>query len=213
MKKILSILALTSVLLLTMSPVMAGNNGCNNRCGDTNNTTNNKGGKGGDGGTGIGVGIGKGGDASSKSKSSSSSSSSSSVQGTQLQGQIGINKVIDSGNATQGQVGIVKNVGPQVVVTDKSVTTYEAQDRDPVNSAYSHASHRYECVVGVGGGVQAANLGVSISGGYESSVCNMGFVAKFLKAGDPRLEGLIDAMVDAVMPAPAVDATTYTVRD
>jgi hypothetical protein len=209
MNKITSLVLITAVLMVGSINANAGffgGNSCQGNCPDgdvINNTTNNQGGAGGKGGIGIGVGIGKGGDASSKSKSSSSSSaaaassSRSSVTGTQL----------------QGQVGIVKNVGPAVVITDESVTTYEAQDRDPVSSAYSHASHRYECVVGVGGGVQAANLGVSISGGYESSLCNMGFVAKFLRDGDPRLSALIDAMVDAVMPAPAVDATTYTVRD
>jgi len=111
----------------------------------------------------------------------------------------------------QGQVGIVKNVGPQVVVTDQSV--YEAQERDPVSSAYGHAEHRYECVVGVGGGAQAANFGISISGGYESTLCNLGYVAKWLPKTDPRYAKLVGAMYDIAMDAAGYGPDTSTKRD
>lgn len=94
--------------------------------------------------------------------------------------------------AKQGQ-------GQALIDNSSFEQTFEAQDRDPVASAYGHASHRYECVVGIGGGAQAANFGISVSGGYESELCNMGFVAKFLSADDPRLASLIDAMVEKVL--------------
>jgi len=178
MKKILSFLT-AAVLLLPLTVLANGeNNGpkCNNRsCNETTNyndsSTTNKA-YGGDGGSAYSKAYG---------------GNAKAYGGSAYQGQ------------SQGQVGIVKNVGPQVVVTDQSV--YEAQERDPVSSAYGHASHRYECVVGIGGGAQAANFGISISGGYESELCNMGFVAKFLKAGDPRLDKLVDAMYNKVMYA------------
>jgi hypothetical protein len=174
------------------------NNGpkCNNR--SCNETTNNV-----DNSTTNKAYGGDGGSAYSKAYGGNAKAYGGSAYQGQDQGQsqVGINS----------QTGIVKNVGPSVVITDQSV--YEAQERDPVSSAYSHASHRYECVVGVGGGAQAANFGISISGGYESTLCNLGYVAKWLPKTDPRYAKLVGAMYDIAMDAAGYGPDTSTKRD
>lgn len=185
--------AIALSLVVFAIPASAGD--CNgafqkNDC-STDNSVNNtaNGGEGGEGGyakayggdSNVGNGIGNlspkaSADADADARAASSSRSKSGAAAGAISGT---NK---SGNS---------NVSLEQV--------YEAQDRDPVASAYGHASHRYECVVGIGGGAQAANFGISVSGGYESELCNMGFVAKFLSADDPRLALLIDAMVEKVL--------------
>lgn len=178
-------LFIAALLLLPLTVFANGeNNGpkCNNRsCNETTNfnfsddSTTNK---------------AYGGDATAKAYGGSAYQGQHQGQGQgQDQGQYQKNTGIN------GQGQSLTNNGPQVTLEQ----TYEAQERDPVSSAYGHASHRYECVVGIGGGAQAANFGISISGGYESELCNMGFVAKFLSPDDPRLAKIIDAMVDKVL--------------
>jgi len=179
MKKLLILAA----LLLPFTAFANGeNNGpkCNNRsCNETTNyndsSVTNK---------------AYGGDATAKAYGGSA------YQG-QDQGQYQGQGQYQKNTGINGQGQSLTNNGPQVTLEQ----TYEAQERDPVASAYGHASHRYECVVGIGGGAQAANFGISISGGYESELCNMGFVAKFLQVGDPRLGKLVDAMYQKVMNA------------
>ncbi len=87
--------------------------------------------KGGDGGTGIGIGIGKGGDAKAYGGDAEAAAYAKSIginyNSLTTKQQTSIRNHVSSFNAQQqGQVGIVKNVGPQVVIEDHSVITYEA---------------------------------------------------------------------------------------
>lgn len=179
-------------------------NGCRNRCGDT--TVNN------------GDTINKGGKANAEAEAHAYAKANASAFGY-VKGGDQYQKAYQSlyasfrNSNSQSQLGVVANVGPQVVITDKSVTTYEAQERDPVASAYSRAEHRYECVVGVGAGVQAPSLGISLSGGYESTLCNLGYVAKFLPTTDARYGKLVGAMYDIAMDAAGFGPDTSTKRD
>ncbi len=178
------------------------NNGpkCNNRsCNETtnnvDNSTTNKA-YGGDGGSAYSKAYG----GNAKAYGGSAYQGQDQYQGQgQYQKNTGIN----------GQGQSLTNNGPQVELNQ----VYEAQERDPVNTAYGHASHRYECVVGVGGGAQAANFGISISGGYESTLCNLGYVAKFLPRGDERYTKLVGAMYDIAMDAAGYGPDTSTKRD
>ena len=125
-----------AALIAFAAPVYANGEGgddnsvrCNGRgsCAQTTNNidkskTFNKGGEGGDGG--IGIGIGKGGDAEAEAYAKSIGINYNSLSTEQ---KTSIRNHVSSYNAQQqGQVGIVKNVGPQVVIEDHSVITYEA---------------------------------------------------------------------------------------
>ncbi len=102
------------------------------------------------------------------------------------------------------QKGTVTNVGPQVELNQ----VYEAQERDPVSSAYSSANSRYECIVGIGAGVQGTGLGISISGGYESTLCNLGYVAKFIPKTDARYGKIVNAMYEISMKDAGYDVSS-----
>jgi len=96
-----------------------------NNFGDTNN----------EGGTGIGVGIGIG-KAEAKANASASAHAGALALGYVKGGDqytSVYNKLYTSyyNKLSQSQVGIVANVGPQVVITDASVVTYEQKYQAP----------------------------------------------------------------------------------
>ena len=114
-------------------------------------------------GTGIGVGIGKGGDADAKAINVNKNV------------DVDINKLRNKQNQSQGQgqhqgqgqVGIVKNVGPQVVIKQKA--TYKQAASSAIAPALDvpapTAKCRYASGVSLGGSAigGAGSLGVTIS--------------------------------------------------
>ncbi len=89
------------------------------------------------GGGGIGIGVGVGiSDAEAKARASSSAHAGALALGYVKGGDqytSVYNKLYTSyyNKLSQSQVGIVANVGPQVVITDKSVVTYEQKYQAP----------------------------------------------------------------------------------
>lgn len=120
-------------LLAFAFPVLAdgdneNGNGCRNRCGDTeiNNTTNNKGGKGGNA------------EADAHAYAKAGASAFGYVKGgDQYQKAYQSLYAQFRNSQTQGQVGIVENVGPQVVITDESTVIYEEKYQAPSMNAPS----------------------------------------------------------------------------
>jgi hypothetical protein len=163
-------------------------NGCRNRCGDTTNnidrsTTNNRGGQGGTG-IGVGVGIGK---ASSRSSSSSYSGSSSNSYSSSYQSQ--------GQGQLQGQVGILKNVGPQVVIEDNSVTTYEAAASSAISRAPDAPAPSAECWVsesfGIGGSIVAGGASLGGSTATYDGSCAGFLIAKQVQGDAAMLATLM----------------------
>ncbi len=167
-------------------PVLADEDGCQGNC--PSGDTYNEGGEGGDG-YGLGIGIGKGGNAkayggnayskggnarsnansrsNSRSKSESNSRSSSASKSSSYQ--------------QQGQIGILKNVGPQVVITDESTVVYEAPIMPAGSPDLSQAAPTAACIKtwSVSGGVTAAiGIGGGASGYVWDEICGLWTAAR-----------------------------------
>lgn len=169
---------------------------CNGRGSCDQSTTNidksktfNQGGKGGKGGTGyggtgIGIGIGKGGnakayggdaDADAAAYAKSIGINYNSLTTTQ---QTSVKNYVSSTNAQgQGQVGIVKNVGPQVVIEDHSVITYEAAASSAiapdVNAPNPTAQCRYSQGFSIAGSVVVGGGSIGHTTSEYDAICGL----------------------------------------
>jgi hypothetical protein len=194
MKKLLMIIALVAL----SSNVMAGNN-CNKSflsdCSSDNSvTTNNKGGaggKGGEGGTGIGVGIAKAdADAAAYAKSIGINYNSLTTQQ-----QTSVKNYVSSSNYQgQGQVGIVKNVGPQVVIEDHKVITYEASSAPAIGPDVNVDQVKVDCPLYIQDGFSLAGSVILGSGSVGatnaelSKICALWLAAKNTQSSSHRRE-------------------------
>lgn len=201
MKKVYSILLLAALAVMSGN-AMAGNN-CNKSlfsdCSSDNSvTTNNKGGDGGQGGTGVGIGIGKGGEGGTSNVGNGIGNLSPKAYGGDADADaaayaksIGINynslttkqktevqthvKTIQGQQQGQGQIGVVANVGPQVIITDKSVTTYEAAASSAiapdVNAPAPSAGCRYSQGFSIAGSAVMAGGSIGHTTSEYDEIC------------------------------------------
>ena len=95
---------------------------------------------------------------------------------SQRQGQVGVNV----------QEGTIQNVGPQVVVTDKSIVTYDAPSYAPGVDVRSTAP----CTIGVGGSFGNGAISIGASSGYTDEVCQDLEVIRIGMFGDQEMRDL-----------------------
>ena len=123
--------------------------------------------KGGEGGTGVGIGIGKGGDADAEAYAKSIGINYNSLTTKQ---QTSIKNYVSSSNTQgQGQVGIVKNVGPAVVIEDHSVTTYEAAASSAIAPDMNAPDPTAQCRFSQGFSIAGSGVVASGSIGHSTS--------------------------------------------
>ena len=128
MKQLFIMAALLLPLTVFANGENENGNGCRNRCGDTE-TTNNFGDTNNEGGTGIGIGKAE---ADAHAYASAGASAFGYVKGgDQYQKAYQSLYAQFRNSQTQGQVGIVKNVGPQVEINDNKTITYEQKYQAP----------------------------------------------------------------------------------
>lgn len=175
---------LAIIVALACAPAFA--TGIGNTYNTTNNTPTANGGQGGAGGQG-----GRGGDGGSVlgSGNSSNLNSNTNMQGQaqgQQQGQAAIGVGVGLGgeggravsssgssstasNGNQSMVGGTQAQDNRVTVTGD---TYQAQERNPVNTAYAPSiAPTALCALGVSGGAQGVSFGLSFGKSYTDENC------------------------------------------
>jgi len=130
--------------------------------------------KGGEGGTGIGIGIGKGGDAKAYGGDADAEAYAKSIginyNSLTTKQQTSIKNYVSSSNAQgQGQVGIVKNVGPAVVIEDHSVVTYEAAASSAIAPDMNAPDPTAQCRFSQGFSIAGSGVVASGSIGHSTS--------------------------------------------
>jgi hypothetical protein len=188
----------------------AGNDNCNNRCGSSEQTTYNQGGQGGHGGSGGSAAaiagaassstavsgaaagaavVGSGNSSLENSIKNSNSQSQGQLQGQQ-QANISRNANTAAGGNAQASVGGNNNTvgGTQtnqgVTVDARNQSVYQAQERDPVNSAYapSLAASNGTCMGSSSFGATGPGFSASMGSTWKDSDCSIRYTAEALRA-------------------------------
>lgn len=168
MRNLFILVALLLPLTVFANGENENGNGCRNRCGDTTNNNQTYNNPSAHAKASLKARLSS--NARSNARSSSNSYSKS-IQGQQ-----------------QGQVGIVKNVGPQVV--DNSTTTYEASAVPP---SLGQGDPGYDCSMTGGIGGAAVGFGGSVQWTDASINCELGMLYRLGKDDPDVRDRALDA--------------------
>lgn len=106
--------------------------------------------------------------------SSASISASSSISASNSGGNTQTNAGNNSSNSASGNI----------VAVDGNTVTYNAQDRDPVSTAYAAplTASNGTCMGSTSGGIQGIGLGISVGSTWTDESCDMRYDAEALRA-------------------------------